>query len=501
MGRHLFLYLAPDGLHSYGRDKRSGMIAHGEHYPPEPAGQQAFAQWLEGLARHTTFTILIDLPDERFRIEPLPHVRGRDRKHLRERRQEQVFPDTPFVTHQYLERERSGRRDERILLMALTRPAAISPWLDAIDAAGHAIRRLQPISTLSAVLAQRLPLPAGPALVAQQTPAGLRVSCIDGPRLLFSRLSPAPSTGPDTSAAAELSRVHQYLLGRRTLAHDSPCPSFIIGAATEAPSPAPAPSETDGLKITHIDIRQLARQSGICLPQGDHDSLPLLLSVAAKPLQRLPRCGPASTFRGYRLRCIGNAILGLGVACLCAGLAVAFFEFGELEEVQLRSLQNANRQQRTAAELTRRQAALQSQPQPPDSLQALVEHLSTRQPTAGPEPALQSLARALAPLPAFDIQRIDWSAGPAAGTPSPTAGRVQTLNVELSLPDGAAHLHDRAALSTRIPAALRGMPGAQVVIEHLPAELDPSLALRATELHAAREAPMLGIRIQLPVQP
>lgn len=501
MGHTPLLYLALDGLHAYRQDKSTHTTEHGEHFAPEPAGQQAFARWLEGLAPRRSFTILIDLPDERFRIEQVPHVRGPDRRHLRERRQDQLFPDTPFVTHQYLDRDRSGRQDERIVFMALTRPALIRPWLDAIDAAGHAVKRLLPISTLSTALAPRGPSSSGPSLIALHTPAGLRVSCIDGTRLLFSRLSPAPPTGHAMSAAAEILLTHQHLLSQRTLTQDSPCTSFIIGNAIDAQAPV-APPDASGLTIMHVDIGQLAHQNGTCIPSGKHDSLGLLLSLAAKPLvRRLPHCGPASAFRTHYLHKTGNAILGFGFACMCACLAWSFVEFREAEQVRIRTQQSVVGQQRIASELALRQAALQKQPSPPASAQALVDHLSTLQPTAGPALALHALANALAPLPAVDIQRIDWTSAPSTRPSTPTNGNIEALIVEFLLPDGAERLHDRASLSSRIASALRTMTGAQVTVERLPAELDPSLTVRATDLHAPREAPVLGIRIQLPTQP
>ena len=147
--------------------------------------------------------LLADLPDERFRIETLPHVRGSDRKHLRERRQAQIFPDTPYVAHQYLDREQSGRQDDRVLFVALNRPSAIAPWLAIIERNGHRLKRLVPAPFLATAITSGLPATSKPILLALRTLAGLRVSCIDKDKLLFSPIAATPSPSPSITRRVE----------------------------------------------------------------------------------------------------------------------------------------------------------------------------------------------------------------------------------------------------------------------------------------------------------
>ena len=52
---------------------------------------------------------------------------------MRERRLAQSWRDTPFRCAHIQGREEGGRRDDIVLLSALTNPATLAPWLDALE--------------------------------------------------------------------------------------------------------------------------------------------------------------------------------------------------------------------------------------------------------------------------------------------------------------------------------------------------------------------------------
>ena len=143
----------------------------------------------DALAAGTRLSLLVDLPDEAHHLETLPFIRGRDRRPMLARRQEHLFGDTPFRSYLSLGRERSGRRDERILFAALTRPATIQPWLQRIVQSPCILAEVVSTSFLSQALAAPLHSGATPFLLVHTTPAGLRVSCFENSQLRFSRLT------------------------------------------------------------------------------------------------------------------------------------------------------------------------------------------------------------------------------------------------------------------------------------------------------------------------
>ena len=63
-----------------------------------------------------------------FRRETIPHVFGPDRLAIIQRRQDRLFRDTPYRHYDIQGREEDARRDDRILLTAITNAGIITPW-------------------------------------------------------------------------------------------------------------------------------------------------------------------------------------------------------------------------------------------------------------------------------------------------------------------------------------------------------------------------------------
>ena len=88
-------------------------------FDSDSAGRENFKRYLSEFD-NTPMTILVDLLGEEFRQETIPHVFGSDRKALIERKQSRLFRDASYLYTQNQEREADGRRDDRLLFMALT---------------------------------------------------------------------------------------------------------------------------------------------------------------------------------------------------------------------------------------------------------------------------------------------------------------------------------------------------------------------------------------------
>ncbi len=67
--------------------------------------------------------------EESFRSETIAPVSGGDRKALLQRKMNYAFRKTSFRTATVIEREKEGRRDNRILLSGLTKPDLLIPWI------------------------------------------------------------------------------------------------------------------------------------------------------------------------------------------------------------------------------------------------------------------------------------------------------------------------------------------------------------------------------------
>jgi len=110
-----------------------GKVLHAEQpFDIMADGQNIFAGYLEK-SPDIISTVLVDIIEEEYRNETIPHVIGSDSKAVQERKLAQVFRQTPYRACQIQGREKKGRKDDRVLLAALTNIETLGPWLQAID--------------------------------------------------------------------------------------------------------------------------------------------------------------------------------------------------------------------------------------------------------------------------------------------------------------------------------------------------------------------------------
>ena len=110
---------------------QGGAVLHEASFAGDDAGLAAFGDYV-GQHRRSLFHILVDTPEESFQTEDIPYSTGKDRQAILRRKLAQHFYGTPYALASSQGRLKTGRRDERLLLMALTQPQHFEPWLAAL---------------------------------------------------------------------------------------------------------------------------------------------------------------------------------------------------------------------------------------------------------------------------------------------------------------------------------------------------------------------------------
>jgi len=90
-----------------------------------------FEQYLEGLGQ-VPVRIVVDLKEEVLQYETIPYLTGSDRKALLERKIRQLAGDSLFTSVHRLGRQSSGRKDDQILVCAISQTDGLQPWLDCL---------------------------------------------------------------------------------------------------------------------------------------------------------------------------------------------------------------------------------------------------------------------------------------------------------------------------------------------------------------------------------
>ena len=178
------------------------------------AGLARFERYLERFPGDVT-RVVADVVEEEFREETIPHVLAWDRRALLRTRAARAFPGARRVHTTKIGREPGGRRDDRVLFSAITRPEALAPWLAPMARHGAPLAGIHSPAVLTGSMLKAIGAEGGHVLVVSlQSGGGLRQTCFRRGKLRLSRLAalPDPAAGGDGSGIlAEVERTRRYL--------------------------------------------------------------------------------------------------------------------------------------------------------------------------------------------------------------------------------------------------------------------------------------------------
>ena len=183
-------------------------------FDADEEGIARFERYLERCPKDVS-RIIADVVEEEFREETVPHAFPWDRRGLIRARAARVFPGVRYLHAQWLGRERSGRRDDRVRLSAITRPEVLAPWLAPLARHSTPLAGIYSPAMLTGAMLKAIEAEGDHVLVVSlQSGGGLRQTCFRHGKLRFSRLAAAPDPAEDGFASnllAEIERTRRYL--------------------------------------------------------------------------------------------------------------------------------------------------------------------------------------------------------------------------------------------------------------------------------------------------
>ncbi len=474
MPHRIYLYLTTEGLRWY--HLHAGQVQLVERFCADDEGVAAFARHLATMSHRCQYSVLVDVPDEGFHYELLPSARGRDREAMLARKLNQQFYGSPYTAGLSLGREKQGRRDERVLLSALTRPAQLDPWIGALVSARVRVRGVHSAPFLLDRIMTRARLPAEAYLLVNFTPAGIRQTYFSGGRVRFSRLSGTPGQDFEHAvrqAGEEVGRTLAYLSAQRMTRRGENLP--VVGLLAHAQFEAFAATVGEATETVALmaDAGRLRGSYGAPESRGSGaDSLPLLLDALGGEAQCV-QIGGKEVLRYQRIHQIRKGLYLGALAILAAGVAIAglgYLETRALTREQTELLALVQSENARHAALMRRLPPL---PAPADALRHLVEDMERiERHRVPPLTVFQALSGALDQLPDVSLETLEWGIeGDAPGIP---------LNVRvfarLALPDAlSGDARAQLEASERFVRELTRSSGQPVQLVRRP------VALRSTE--------------------
>jgi hypothetical protein len=474
-----------------------GVIVMQQNFTCDAAGQKNFSEFLQTLNCPTY--LLVDLIEEDFRHEIVPHLTGKSRAAMYQRKFDQFYRGTTFHQATLLQRMKTGRRDDDVLFSALTNPALLTPWLNIMQAQKTPLAGIFSVPQISAPLVKDHPS-NHLLLISWEKDSGLRQTYFSDHRLQISRLTPIHGENSFNSAVVkELARTYQYLKSLSLLPAGQMLDVRIICHANDRDELLnDLPNNTD-MRYDFADIVAVGRQLKISYSFIDSDASQIFMHqlLARHPKSHYANAEHTRYFTLWQLRLALN--WSAGILLLVSTLwAVATIWQSSSSDVEAESLRV--QVQRTLKEVELIAQSLPAHTVAPADMRSAVEvtrSLDAYQPA--PLTFLQPLSAALDQFEQIRLLQLDWKRSAeepvADNTRADVPAQVITLSGNLKGFEGSYRSaldyleHFRHELGRR---------GYKVTVVTQPLDVSPSGSL-ATQRNERENA--LGFSLKLVWRP
>ncbi len=421
------LFLSADSFHASRWDK--GVLGEARYFSNDANGRERFAEFLK--EHRDPAYLLVDVIEEDFRLETVPHLIGRARRDLLARKFEQYYRSTPFREATQLHRQKDGRRDDEMLFSALTNPARISPWLDTLLANRTPLVGIYSLPNISTPLVTNIPS-EHVLLLSWEKDAGLRQTYFKSKRLHFSRLIPVESANAfSESVATETPRTQQYLKSLSLPPPGEVLDAYVICHAGDRLALQARLESSGELRYTYLDIRELGKRIKCRNDSPDSDATPLFLHLlaSAPPPVNYANAGHSHFYLVWQLRRI---LFGLAAAISVASVLLSGFTFwqGRHYVADTEPLQLQTERIRQQTQHIQRGFANTTVPASDMKTAVLLSRKLDRY-SPSPESILRDLTLVLDKFTKIKVNSLAWQASAADAAPSSYPAQVIELDGEL----------------------------------------------------------------------
>lgn len=473
---------------------QAGVLTDEGAFDSGDAGKQRFANYLSANPK-SIFSILANVSDEGFHSETIPFLRGADRRSVIARKLGQQFFTAALATSTSLGHDKSRRKDEHILLAALTNNELFTPWLLALARAEAPLSGIYSLPFMAPILAKMLGIPDQRCLLLTVQDQSVRQSYLEQGELHFSRLTPLQNNGLDGIAqtlASETRKLQQYLVSQRLLGREQPITAYLLVHAEARKAVENHCVDGGTLSFAVLDIDDCARCCKLKTPPTDSRCEALFLHLLAT---HPPHTQFASDMQrhDYHLAQIRSALQSAGASVLLVCLLWAGKQIYDAQHLQ----QEAALIQAEATLSQQRYARILSTfpaiPISNESLRLVINrYLELEKSSSSPAYLWREISHALQNQTLVEIDGIEWKAGAtlASGSPAsidaqrrdapPVASEVAVVRGTLRL---AANGNPRQVLAafTGLLNGLKRNPQLQVEVLQQPLDVASGETLKSGE--------------------
>lgn len=501
---------------------RNGQVAQSFIFDTDETGRSHFARYLQE-TRNVPVYLLVDVVEEEYRQENIPHVFGTDRRAIIERKQKRLFRGTSYC-HLILQgRESQGRKDDRVLFTALTNPNTLTPWLELLERYKVPLAGIYSLPILSKSLLRELSATStNILLVSLQAASGLRQTYFRDQQLRISRLIKMPKFGTTAYAPcvmAELEKVHRYLISLRLLSREEPLEIYILayGELLDDLRQKCVDSQTSHYHL--VDVAGVGKDLGVdsVLRTPFSDTLYLHLLLGLVPGNHYASAKHTRYFTMHRARAsmlMTSMLVVLGAA---SWSGLNFIQGLSLKHQAVQSAQSADFYE------ARFEMARQRLPQtvvPPADIKTAMEIVDTiSRHKANPFDILSIVSQVLDRYALLHIDQVDWTVSadpnrspgslktrepvrPASRTVTDSYLYYQIAEVKGRIDPFDGNYRSALALVNQFAESLRTSDGVlDVNVESLPLDVSPEARLEgATSAEVQDKEATFSLKVVLGIE-
>ena len=410
MAKH-FLYLT--------NEKITCLVWHGNAFTAREAfdanspHSQEFERYIIRHRNEPVF-IVVDLTEEDFRLDKIPHLRGSDQDAVVARRLAQVYRNTTFRHAVIQDREPDGRRDDRVIYHAITNPELIKPWLTVLEKHGVPLEGIYSAPVLSGILLKTLDVFFPHTLLVSLVAGnGLRQTYFHNKQIKFSRLTPVEDESElsfGQRIADESSRTWQYLDSLRYFTTNDMLEVCILIHPSDRKEVTDAIQSYPLLQYRILDTDEVAAKIKLNPgPQTSHSEEIFVHLFAGEPIANQYAL-PEQT-RNARMRKAGFVLYALAACFLAVGVAWTGYTLFQASAID----NEIDKRYKQAQELNSRYRAITGQAQSTQvssdtSRDAALFYKDFMQPLPAPGNFLREISQLLAEFPDVKVAQIFWQA-------------------------------------------------------------------------------------------
>ncbi|MFV9615259.1 MAG: hypothetical protein ACNYZG_04835 [Gammaproteobacteria bacterium] len=205
-------------------------------FEPTESGLDSFRNYLRQ-TENIPGKFLVDVIEEDFRNEKIPHVGSKDRSSVINRLIDRYYRSSQdYCYSEIIGRVKDGRKDDIVLIGAMTNPQLIQPWLSVLDECDVPLSGIWTLPLISKKLLKIIKATNGVVLlVSQQVNSNVRQTLFRDGKLISSRQSIINQDMSDISgigklAAPEVNRTMEFLRAQNLVGSDEVINMHILGS-------------------------------------------------------------------------------------------------------------------------------------------------------------------------------------------------------------------------------------------------------------------------------